>query len=169
MSTSLYILIGAFLCYPFLAGFILRKSRSYRMGFAESATNLLQSPEISENHKVLISYMSDDVFDWRFMARAIIVFPKLVFTRQVETDFTDDDKKFFNREDVQELVEYHKKCVMAASPFFTALFFIVAIITITFIVFFFSISLISTVWNDTVKQVSPIVGSNMATIKQSTN
>lgn len=168
MSTSLYILIGAFLSYPFLAGYILRKSRVYRMGFADSATKLLQSPEISENHKVLISYMSDDVFDWRFMARAIFVFPKLVFTRKVETDLSEEDKIFFNREDVQELIDYHKKCVMAASPFFTALFFIVAVITITFIVFFLSISLITSVWNDTVKQVSPTVG-NVATIKQATN
>lgn len=163
MSIQMIVIILLVLSYPIVAAITLRLAGATRLEFADNIRILLQDPDISEDHKVFISSMADDLFDWQFMAWATLAFPKAAFSRKGNSSLTKSDKSFFCRSDVQRLMDLHLKSVMAASPAFTVIFVVVAVITIVCIIVFFGLSLISVIWADTVKKVSPNVGRPIAT------
>lgn len=149
---------GVLFAYPALQAFILRSTEGTRLALAEQGRLLLTDPKISEEHKVFISSMLDDVFSWQFAAKAAIVFPRVVFTSRRESHLSAEDRAFLTRDDVREFMNLHFRSAMAASPFWTFIFFISAILTLVFVLATIGMSAISLLWGDTVKHVSPTVG-----------
>jgi len=158
MPTPLIIIALIVLSYPVVASLALRAAGPTRMAFADGVRLLLQDPSVSEDHKVFLSSMADDLFDWKFMAWASIIFPFVAVSRKDKTELSETDRDFFCRRDVQNIMDLHMRSVMAASPAFTVLFIIVGIITMLCVIAFVGLSIISMIWADTVKQVSPNVG-----------
>ena len=150
-------LLAVFL-YPALQAALMRLSRGSRDTLADIGRKLLQDPSVSEEHKVFVSDIVDDVFDWRFMAFATVTFPKLAFSGNVRNEITPNDRAFFSRDDVSEMMDAHMKAVMAVSPIFTLSFLIVAMVTVVLLIAFVGFSVLALIWGDTVKHVSPNVG-----------
>jgi len=159
MSTLTIVMIAAVFCYPVVSAVILKLTERTRDELADVVRGMLVDPTISEEHKVLISSMVDDVFDWRFMAFASVVFPFVAISRRAETEITPVDRAFFKREDSSRLVRLHMRSVMAASPIFTLVFLLTsgAALLIRFLLSF-GMVMVSLVWADTIKNVSPSAG-----------
>ncbi|WP_417693907.1 hypothetical protein [Roseibium sp.] len=151
-AISIFFLV---LMYPIVSALLLRATRSTRDEFAELLRRMLQDPSIDEEHKIRISAMADDVFDWRFMAFATFAFPWIAFTGDFKTDLDETDIKFLERDDAKRLIALHMRCVTAASPLFTLTFAIVSFVSIAFLIFRFGATSIWETWADTVKYVSP--------------
>ncbi|ADV12919.1 hypothetical protein [Mesorhizobium ciceri] len=158
MSAIVMAAIVATFCYPLISSLILKMTERTRDEFADLVRKLLVDPSVSEDRKVFISSMVDDVFDWRFMAMASVVFPLVVLTHRVERDLTGEDRAFFEREDAKRLIVLHMKSVMAASPIFTIVFLITSTLALLLKVFSLGMSIRILAWADTVKNVSPAAG-----------
>lgn len=158
MPNSIIILMVAVFLYPVICGLVLRLNEGARNEFADLARKMLTDPSVNEDHKRLISSMIDDIFDWRFMAKASVVFPFVAFFRKIEDELTPADKQFIAREDAERLGGLHMRLVMSASPFFTVVFFVLAAVTLP-AKLSFSMVRFALIWADTVKSVSPLVGT----------
>lgn len=155
---GVYVILAGVLIYPVFAGLVLRFTRKQRMQFADLTCKILKDPTVSEKHKQLVCAMADDVFDWRFMAYAALVFPRAIFLPRYRGKMTDENRAFFSSDDFSELASLHFRCVMAASPFFTTVFMLVVILSSIFLVLFVGLARVTTLWLETVQIVSPSVG-----------
>lgn len=155
MDIKIIIALCLVLLYPVVTALCLRLARSARDEFAELTRKMLQDPTISEEHKTIISSMSDDVFDWRFMAFATIAFPLVAISGDYKRSISQEDREFMARDDASRLSTLHMRCVMAAAPFLTVVFLISATLSSVFLLLFSGASAVGSVWADTVKQVSP--------------
>lgn len=151
--------------YPLISMVSLRLTSGSRLAFADQAKVMLAHPNVSEKHKEFITSMTDDVFDWRFMAFATLAFPFIAFSGRVESDLSEDDRRFFAMKETAELMNLHMKSVMGASPFFTATFVLVATLTFAIVIAFVGFSVVSMMWADTVKNISPSVSYKPAVHK----
>lgn len=164
MAASTYLIVFGIiaLLYPILHALVLRWTEPVRLEFADIGKSLLSSPDISEEHKELISDMLDDVFSWRFMAFATFAFPVAVFRGGAKTRLDENEKQLFDRPDMSRFVHLHMKSVMAASPLWAAAFAVVAAFTLVLAIVWTGFSFFSYVWADTVKQVTPNIHSHRA-------
>ncbi|PSJ55744.1 hypothetical protein [Pseudaminobacter soli (ex Li et al. 2025)] len=158
MSTIAIVTIVAVFCYPVVSAIILKLTQRTRDEFADLVRSVLADPTVAEDQKVFVSSLVDDVFDWRFMLIAAVVFPFVVLTDRVRKDMTEEDRRFFAREDARRLIGLHMKAVMAASPIFTLLFAITSGLALLIRVFSVGMSMVVLTWVDTAKSVSPTVG-----------
>ncbi|MDF2369364.1 MAG: hypothetical protein P1V21_01095 [Rhizobiaceae bacterium] len=162
LPTAFWVVAGVVLAYPVLCSVVLRMAEDTRLELADTGRALLQSPKVTEEQKYLITDMLADVFDWKFMAMASIALPMSILTSSYTRDFSEKEKQFLYRDDVKKFYRLHFRSVMAASPFFTVIFFIVAAILFLFVIAFIGWSMINLLWADTVKHATPSAGSNIS-------
>lgn len=160
ISVILIVFVTLVFAYPVLKMVLLQRTEPLRLEFADLGRKLLTDPAISEDHKIFISDMLDDVFSWQFMAKASYLFPVAIFMRGREAHLTGEDKKFFDRQDVERFFTLHMRAVMAASPFWAFVFLLVVTATAFIIIVWLGSSALSYLWFDTVKHVSPTVHQN---------
>lgn len=156
----LIILASAFIGYEVLRAVVLRATEEVRRELAHSGKRLLARPDLTEDQKILVTNMLDDVFDWRFMAFATIAFPIAVFRQRKSKPSSKEFHDFLRKDDVEEFMSLHFKSVMAASPFFSATFVVVATVTIGLLLLFVGITALTMAWGDAVNKVSPMVGKS---------
>jgi hypothetical protein len=88
----------------------------------------LASPNYGEDEKVMISEMLDDVFDWRFMAFACFYFPIVVAKAMTGRMRVSSEAQIFSKDPrLHRFVELHMRAVSAASPLWTAAFYLIAL------------------------------------------
>ncbi|MAC89641.1 hypothetical protein [Maricaulis sp.] len=120
MSIAAYILVGIVALYPIFAFLLVRSIRPHRQRLADLGRALLQSPDLSEQHKRFITVMLDDAFSWKVMWWvAFGFFGRLVSLARMDHDTTKrmaETRAFVEHPQVREFVTLHTLSVAVANP-----------------------------------------------------